>query len=149
MDTIKASDIVFRADLYPRLKPNPAKIQEYSENIDRLPPIEVSDTGILIDGFHRWKAFETCKIEDIPVIVTPVKSERDIERLSVLRNSSHGQQLTQEEKKKFAVRWWDNTPPDEICQALSISRKTYDRWTSASVGQFQERCYPEIVLKIK
>ena len=139
MEKRKTQDIVYRADLYPRLKPNPAKIQEYSENIDRLPPIEISQTGILIDGYHRWKAYETAKIEEIPVIVTEVKSEAEIERLSVLRNATHGQQLTQDDKKVFAVRWWDNIPAEEICQTLSISRKTYDRWTSAKQEQKEEQ----------
>ena len=139
METRKTQEIIFRDDLYPRLKPNPAKIQEYAENIDRLPPIEISHTGILIDGYHRWKAYETAKIEDIPVIVTEVKSEAEIERLSVSRNATHGQQLTPEDKKVFAVRWWDNIPVDEICWTLSISRKTYDRWTSAKQDQKDEQ----------
>jgi len=144
METRKISEIVFRDDLYPRLKPNPVKIQEYTENIDRLPAIEISQTGILIDGYHRWKAYETAKIDDIPVIVTEVKSEAEIERLSVLRNSTHGQQLTQDDKKVFAVKWWDNVGTDEICQTLSISRKTFDRWTAAKQDQKDEQTKQKI-----
>ena len=45
---IKVSDIVYRKDLYPRFKPNPSKIQEYSENFDKLPPIEINQDGILM-----------------------------------------------------------------------------------------------------
>ena len=65
METRKVSDIVFRPDLYPRLKPSPAKIQEYAENIDRLPPIEIDQHNILIDGYHRLKAHETMKLDEI------------------------------------------------------------------------------------
>jgi hypothetical protein len=40
--TIDTNSIVYRQDLYPRFKPNPSKIQEYAENIERLPPIELN-----------------------------------------------------------------------------------------------------------
>jgi ParB-like chromosome segregation protein Spo0J len=59
---IDTNSIVYRQDLYPRFKPNPSKIQEYAENIERLPPIELNQDNILIDGYHRWKAFETAKV---------------------------------------------------------------------------------------
>ena len=37
-----SKDIVFREDLYPRFEPNQRIIQEYSESIEYLPPIEVN-----------------------------------------------------------------------------------------------------------
>jgi hypothetical protein len=126
---LKTSEVVYREDLYPRFKPNPQKIQEYAENLDRLPPIEVDQHYILIDGYHRWKAYQTEKKETIPCIVTVVKSESELERLAVERNSQHGQQLTQDEKKKYAVRWWDVISDDEIITTLSISQATFSRWT--------------------
>ena len=129
------TDIVFREDLYPRLKPNPQKIQEYAENLDRLPPIEIDQHNILIDGYHRWKAFETEKQEEIPVIVTAVASEAELECLSVARNATHGQQLTGEEKKQMAIKWWDVLPTETICRTLSISEKTYTRYTNAKQEQ--------------
>lgn len=144
MDSRKVAEIVYREDLYPRFKPNPAKIQEYSECIDRLPPIEVDQHNILIDGYHRLKAHETAKIDDIAVIVTDVKSEAELERLAVLRNATHGQQLTQDEKKSYAVKWWDVLSVDEICQSLSISEKTYSRWTAAKQEQKEEQIKQKI-----
>jgi hypothetical protein len=137
--TKNVNEIIFREDLYPRFKPSPQKIQEYAENIDLLPPIEIDQHDILIDGYHRWKAFLTAKLEEIPVIITDVKSEAELEKLSVSRNSKHGQQLTQEEKKKYAVKWWDVLPVEEICSSLSISKKTYDRWTAAKQDQKDEQ----------
>lgn len=139
METRKTTDIVYRPDLYPRFKPNPAKIQEYAENLDRLPAIEIDQNNILIDGYHRLKAYETVKRDTIPVIVTEVKSEAELERLAVARNSMHGQQLTQDEKKVYAVKWWDVIPVDEICASLSISEKTYQRWTAAKQDQKEEQ----------
>lgn len=129
MQTIKSSDVQYREDLYPRIKPNPQAIQRYAENLDVLPPIEVNQDGILIDGYHRWKAHETAGVQEIPCIVTQTKSDIELLTLAVKRNAQHGQQLSPEEKKKYAIRWWDQMPVDEICQTLSISRRSFDTWT--------------------
>jgi hypothetical protein len=127
--TLNTSDVVYREDLYPRFKPNPAKIQEYSENIERLPPIELNQDNILIDGYHRLTAFETAKIEQIPYILTETKTESELEILAVQRNATHGQQLTQEEKRSYALKWWGVISDDDIVSALSISKKTLERYT--------------------
>lgn len=129
-NTIKASEIKYREDLYPRFKPNPQAIQQYAENLDVLPPIEVNQDGILIDGYHRWKAHETAGVEAVPCTVTSTGSDMELLLLAVERNSSHGQQLTKDEKKRYAIRWWDVLKPDQICGALSISRRTFNAWTS-------------------
>lgn len=145
MDTRKVTDIIYREDLYPRFKPNPAKIQEYAENIDRLPAIELNQNNILIDGYHRWKAYETEKREEIPVFITQTKSEAEVERLSVERNSTHGQQLTQDEKKSYAVKWWNVLNQDDICNSLSISSDTFLRWTKSKRDE-QEKAISQKIL---
>ena len=40
------SKITFRKDLYPRFEPDQKKIQEYSENIEKLPPIVINQDNI-------------------------------------------------------------------------------------------------------
>ncbi|NDD85688.1 hypothetical protein EBZ38_15610 [bacterium] len=125
MQTINVKDIVFREDLYPRLKPNPSKIHEYSQNIDVLPPIEVNQNNILIDGYHRWKAHETIGIEEVPCVIIQTVSEQELLMLAVRKNATAGQQLTQSEKKKYAIQWWNVLPEKEIIQTLSISERTF------------------------
>lgn len=126
---IKLADVVYRDDLYPRGKPSPEKIQEYSENIDQLPPIELDQHNILIDGYHRWKAHELAKVGTIAAKVTQVESEAHLELLAVLRNAKHGYQLSRDDKRRYAVRWWDVRPVNEIVETLSISETTFNRWT--------------------
>lgn len=138
MSTIKVKDIVFREDLYPRLKPNPAKIQEYSENIDVLPPIEVNQANILIDGYHRWKAHETVGLEEVPCVVIQTASEQELLMLAVRKNATAGQQLTQAEKKKYAIQWWNVLPEKEIIQTLSISERTFRDFTKDKRKQLEE-----------
>jgi len=132
---IPVASIVYRSDLYPRTKPDPSKIQEYSQHLDVLPPIEVNQDYILIDGYHRWKGHETAKAETIPVKITQTHSERQIEQLAVERNAAHGLILSQEDKRKYAVRWYGDRTEEEICRILSISHFTYNTWTKAVAEQ--------------
>jgi hypothetical protein len=129
LETIKTTEVVFREDLYPRFKPNPAVIQEYAANVELLPPIEVDQHGILIDGYHRWKAYQTAGLEAIPRTVTEVRSEAELQMLAVERNAKHGQQLTVAEKQKYARLWWEAVPAEEVCRILSIGDRTLREWT--------------------
>lgn len=123
--------VICREDLYPRFKPNPQVIQTYSENIDKLPPIEINQDNILIDGYHRWKAHQSAGKESIACTVTETKSEMQLQMLAVERNSKHGQQLTSEEKRAYVNEFFDQLDREAICNALSISKRTYDSWTQS------------------
>ena len=137
--TIATSDIVWRKDLYPRLNPNPQAIQDYASNLEVLPPIEVNQSNILIDGYHRWKAHETAGAERVPCIVTHTTSEAELLMLAVDRNAKHGQQLTAADKKRYAIQWWQNLPDDQICKTLSISPRTFRDWTRNKREQYEEQ----------
>ena len=56
VERIPTMTVVWREDLYPRIKPDMAVIARYAENLEVLPPIEVNQNNILIDGYHRWTA---------------------------------------------------------------------------------------------
>ena len=147
MEMRQVSELVWREDLYPRTNPNAQKIQTYAENIDVLPPIEINQSNIIIDGYHRWRAYQTAKLSEIPVIVTLTDSEEQLLMLAVERNSQHGLQLSRDEKRKYAVRWWDIMPEDEICLALSISPRTFRTWTSKKREQREEEIKKEIIAR--
>jgi len=55
-ETRNISQVTWREDLYPRFEPTPARIQQYAECVDFLPPIEINQHDELIDGYHRWTA---------------------------------------------------------------------------------------------
>ncbi len=132
---LQTSEIIFREDLYPRFRPNPSIIQSYSENIDQLPPVEVNQHNELIDGYHRWKAFETVGMDEIDVQVTETKSEAEFLQLAIARNAKHGQQLTREEKKDLANRLFFQLSPQVICETLAISDRTFRTYTAATARQ--------------
>jgi len=104
--TIKVADVVFREDLYPRIKHSQQKAQEYAENIEQLPPIEVNQNNELIDGFHRWTAHKLKSIEDISVTITKTNSDNHLLLLAIERNAAHGLQMSPDDKKKMAQRFY-------------------------------------------
>lgn len=127
--TIKISDIIFRQDLYPRFEPNQSIIQKYSNSIDYLPPILIDQHNILIDGFHRWKGFQLAGKEEIECEVIMVQSEKELKRLAYKYNSIHGLQLSNDEKRKYAIEMIDEMDSVELASILSVSDRTIRDWT--------------------
>jgi ParB-like chromosome segregation protein Spo0J len=139
--TIKTSEVIFREDLYPRIEPNAKLIQQYAENIENLPPIEINQHNILIDGYHRWTAHKKAEKETIEVIVIQTASDNDLLALSIEKNATHGMQLSTEDKKKMAVRLYNaGTGKDkaEICRILSISNSTVTSYLTDIDKQLRE-----------
>ena len=139
--TIKTSEVIFREDLYPRIEPNAKLIQQYAENIENLPPIEINQHNILIDGYHRWTAHKKAERETIEAIVIQTSSDNDLLALSIEKNSKHGMQLTAEDKKKMAVRLYNvgtGKNKAEICKILSISNSTVTSYLTDIDKQLRE-----------
>lgn len=124
---IKVSEVVYREDLYPRIQPNATQIQQYAENLDVLPPIEINQHYILIDGFHRWTAHKKANAENIKCIVIETNSDNHLLSLAIEKNSKHGLQLSNSDKKKMAVRLYNagsGLDKKEICRVLSVSNSS-------------------------
>ena len=130
MNKIKASEIVYREDLYPRFEPSQATIQKYSDSTDHLPPIKLNQNHILIDGFHRWKAFMLAGINEIPYETIETESEKELKKLAYQLNSNHGLQLKNDEKKRFAQEMYGEMTVKSMAVVLGVSEKSIERWTS-------------------
>ena len=130
--TISVSEVVFREDLYPRIEHDPRLVQKYSEDLDVLPPIEVNQHYELIDGWHRWTAYRKIGAETIPVIITQTKSDVEFLSLAIERNAKHGQQLTNTDKRKMAIRLFNSgagvSDKAYLAKILSVSQKTINRY---------------------
>lgn len=139
--TIKLSEVIYREDLYPRIKSNPQVIQRYTENLEVLPPIEVNQHNILIDGYHRWTAHRKAEVETIEVIVTETKSESELYGLSIKRNSNHGLQLSEDDKKSDARRLYNSGAgwsKEDIADILSVSKRTVNNYLQDVDKQLRE-----------
>lgn len=135
--TLRVDDVVYRQDLYPRSLTDPTKVQDYFENLDVMPPIEVNQHNILIDGWHRWTAHKKDDREIIPAIVTETASESDLLELAIERNSTHGLQLCRDDKRDMARRIYHVTPEREreakkkhLAKMLSVTDRTIRDWLS-------------------
>jgi hypothetical protein len=132
---IPVSSVVFRKDLYPRIEHNQAKAQEYSENIEHLPAIEVNQHNELIDGFHRWTAHKLAGVETIEAIVTETTSDMHLLELAIKTNASHGLQMSQADKKKMAIKLYsvgerNAERKKELAQLLSVTVRAVTGWVS-------------------
>jgi transposase len=136
MKTLLVSAIRFVKELYPRIKPNDEAIERYRDALEKLPPIVVARDGVLVDGYHRWQAHvregvETIQAEDLGNL-----SDAEIMREAIVRNASHGQQLSRADKKREAGKFWDafkNLDPKErtteIAQLLAVRESSVYEWT--------------------
>lgn len=124
VSSIRVESVVFRTDLYPRLETDPALVQRYAANLDVLPPIEINQDNILIDGWHRWTAHRKNEVEMIAATVTHTASDLEIDILAAERNSTDGWQLSEPSKRKKAIKWFaagTGLDKERIAKALSVT----------------------------
>lgn len=133
----QVSRIVYREDLYPRIKKDVETVQKYAEDLAVLPPIEVNQHNELIDGWHRWTAHKKMEVETIAVRVTVTQSDAHLLELAIERNNAHGLQLSQDDKQAMARKIYHVTPESErvekkkhLAHILSVSPSTVQNWLS-------------------
>lgn len=149
--TIAVADVRYVKELYPRLKPSDEVIDRYIDAIDNLPPIAIARDGIIVDGFHRWQAHLRAGVEKIAADDLGDLSDAEILRESYKRNSTHGHQLSANDKKRAADHLYRTLPgtADErvtdIAVVLGITQSTAKKYVSTArqdeKKQLQERAW--------
>ncbi len=134
-EILHINDIVFRDDLYPRIKTDHLTVQKYAEDLSVLPPIEVNQYNELIDGWHRWTAHKKVNGQTIEIRRTQTQSESHFLQLAIERNAKHGLQLSQEDKRDMARRIYHTTPErdrqkkkKELAIILSVDERSVRGW---------------------
>ncbi len=96
----------------------------------RLPPIEVNQDMLLIDGKHRLTLAKMQKLPEVEVKVVNIPRDKILERAAQL-NAKHGLQLTLNDKK-FVVRRLsqDGHKASALASLLGISVRFVNKWTS-------------------
>lgn len=145
METRNVSEILWREDLYPRFEANQALIQKYAYSIEHLPPIKISQSNILIDGYHRWKAHQLDGLQEISVEVIQIESEKELKRLAYQFNSNHGLQLSPEEKRRYAQEMIGEMSVKELSLILSVSESSIKSWTESQRKALEEERNRKII----
>lgn len=136
--TKKVDEIKIIKELYPRSAGQDTKIiQQYVTDIEQLPPIEINQNNVLIDGAHRLSAHKQLKRETIQCFITNTATDRELYLLGLDRNKAHGYQLCSDDKKRAANYLCGELSEDEIRERLSISHFTYVTWTKNKREQIE------------
>ena len=145
-ETIQVSEVIFRKDLYPRNAHVPTLVQQYAQDIELLPPIEVNQNNELIDGWHRWTAHRKLERETIEVIRTETYGDMDLLLKAAQRNASHGMQLSLSDKKGLVQRVYAETPESErgnkkkeLASMLAITERSVNSYVETMDRKAREQ----------
>jgi transposase len=126
---IKASEIMFDSEIYARFDPNQALITEYESNIDQIMAgeklVEVAADYTLIDGYHRWKAFQRVYGVDaeMQILIHETTNRDYIELASYASNTKHGLRTSAEENRRNIQRlYFKGFNIEQIMEALGLSK---------------------------
>jgi predicted transcriptional regulator len=150
---VKLSAVLFDEVVYPRLKHDPALVQQYADDIEQIEAagkfISVATDMKLLDGKHRWLGYKT-KFQgqdpDIHVYVYPVIAPHEQLALAVKLNSGHGRQLGREDKEDDAKKLFAyGFSYETIADALSVSTGKVSEWLSRTVKEQRNRRNRKII----
>lgn len=145
---VKLSDIVFSEKSYPRKNHDPALAQKYATCLDEIESrnnfISVALDMELLDGRHRHLAYLSAFANDLdrtlPVYVYPVSTAEEKFLLALELNSTHGHQLSQEEKRNGVLQLYSkyHTPLETIARAVAVRKQMALDWTKGIREQEEE-----------
>jgi hypothetical protein len=133
------SEIVVLERLYPRSQMDTSTISRYVDSLEELPPIEINQNNVLIDGAHRLSAYKQANIEVIDCIVTTTSTDAELFELAIKRNATHGIQLTQKDKRSIANQLYDGSNKDRLSVILSVPPRTLARWLEGKDKELREK----------
>jgi ParB-like chromosome segregation protein Spo0J len=111
-----------------------AKIAEYTEIYEQLPPVSVFLVGgeyYLVDGWHRFRAAKNLELQEITVNIVGEGTEIDAQDFADASNLSHGIPLTPAQRRQVAVRFAKRHPDwsfREIARRMNCSHHTITAW---------------------
>lgn len=138
---VRVDEIVFHQAFYPRTKPDTATIEQYVDMLQdgaEFPPLELDADGmVLLDGYHRWKAFMEAGVSTIDAKLIALEG---MPRLlyAASRNAIHGDRLAMSEKRAVARQMAEQgITQTEIQKWLHVSVGTVNAWVSDIVTRSQ------------
>lgn len=137
IERIPVDQVVIRESLYPRAEINRNTALRYSEALDNLPPILVRRSDYaLVDGAHRIEAHRIVGAQDIAAEMLDDCDDRELFRMALRLNASHGLQLSRQDKMRLALSvyseraTWETRAEvkRELAEDLAVPVRTIARW---------------------
>lgn len=126
---ISLESVIFDDSFYPRQQFDQETVNRYRQALDKLPPIQVTHEGILIDGYHRLIAHRIEQRSTIQAYVETLEKSQVLWE-AVKRNATHGHQLSQKDKQRLGRLFYqDGKPSGEIADVLSVTERAVTGWT--------------------
>ncbi len=143
--TRRLAELVIDPSLDPRNKRSKEKIQEYADNIDLLPPIDIDQNNRILDGIHRFLAHKDAGRETIAVEIFPVESEEEAIRHSISKNAIHGVPLSHKDIRRICIQLCEKGLSNKKIAKIVIRHETVvGKYTKAT----RERRENELADKI-
>jgi uncharacterized ParB-like nuclease family protein len=125
---IKLCEIRLDGGTQPRAEIDQNLVDEYAENIEKLPAVDVFHDGVnywLVDGFHRYFAHQNAGKKEILANIK-IGTVRDAILFSVGVNACHGKRRTNEDKRKAVLTLlkdeeWSKWSNRQIAKACKVS----------------------------
>lgn len=145
---VKLSEIVFDEAVYPRKAHDPALVQKYADCIENIEAagkyIAVAADNTLLDGKHRWLAYRTVHADsadpEIPVFFYNVSDPHAKFALAVELNSTHGYQLTVEDKESAAKSLYAyGFTQETIAKMLSVGKPKINSWLARTIKENKDK----------
>ena len=151
---IRVDELIYDENIYPRQKINNATVESYCEALSvgaRFPPLEIqrvinypnkeNEIFVILDGIHRWDAYKRNKIEEVEArqwkrkVIDYRKSQAILLLESAERNRTHGDRLTDKDKKDVARKiaktdLGEVYTEKEIAEKLGVVQPTVSGWIS-------------------
>lgn len=119
---VEIKTVKIDSDIYPRTKPSTAQVKLYRQNLDNLPPIEITKEHYLVDGYHRILAHKAEKKDLIKALIIEIP-RNEVLWESTKRNSKHGLSLNRKEKTSLAKKFFEQGKTiDEISDTVGVSK---------------------------
>ncbi len=134
------SEIIFDEKLYPRKQHDPKLVQQYANDLDEIEArgnyMSVASDMTLLDGRHRHLAYLKRNGENhvkVPIVLYAVQCEADKFATAVRLNSSHGKQLTMDDKRRSVLTLYTkhSFTIEQIAKVVSVRKATALEWTKA------------------
>lgn len=136
---VKLSEVLFDPAFYPRKTHDPVLVQRYTGAIEEIEArsnfISVAADMTLVDGRHRHlaylKKYEGKADVEIPVFHYDVMEPADKFALAIELNSTHGYQLSEDDKRRCVLDLYTryHTNLTDIARVVAVRMQRVLEWT--------------------